>query len=733
MVKKLFIMPICILCLLSFLTPCYANDYVSLYHYGQDRSYCSARQCAQEGLCEEGVYPCVNTGYPYKRTRSLAGFKDLYNMNDARNVCEIEYADYAECRQDEVTLYLHLSTLSIYKQPADMAAFPDGFRIFIPPGTVYAGVTIYMPIDAVEGFVVRYKQPPDAEYLSYAFGDISWDVGVKLNLDLLKQKDAYLANGGGHAYVLPAFGVSTPLAPENSGWIYIRKLPFSSGTIHDVKVTIRVNLDAYLAWYNNVSVAGSSNCVDSNQAVSGSKYCWDEAGDPWAEGAYVESVSCSSSNLEGCPNKSACEGAGGYWYGDTCNDAPACTQSDLCDTEDECVGSWFYWYDGLCHVEARCRVDNLNGCETEEDCGGIGKYWYGNTCNGAPACTQSDLCDTEDECVGSGFYWYDSACHDTPSYSENCSPSHLDACQSNIECQDAGGAWNGISCHKKTCSSNYPSACTTSAECQGAGGYWYDSSCHARQECSQQHPEGCNNFLTCKLYGGIWECNVCRRQTLSKPVCDSDHLSLCITEGNCQGAGGYWYDGGCNEEADAQCGPDHLDLCTTETACEGAGGYMSDGQCRDRIAVPSKQTSGYMETGPVDLGDGVADGEIVSGDKMRLRFDFAGYKGRVDMYAAIQIPNSGFYFIEDNETTPFVTEFHAFEAGVKGPVEVDMLDDFDACEVLGNQYNGNWWVYFLVIPAQETTFDSFEEFSSYLDEGQVPYGLGWYGFRVDCQ
>ena len=62
-----------------------------------------------------------------------------------------------------------------------------------------------------------------------------------------------------------------------------------------------------------------------------------------------------------------------------------------------------------------------------------------------------------------------------------------------------------------------------------------------------------------------------------------------------------------------------------------------------------------------------------------------------------------------------------------------MLDDFDACEVLGNQYNGNWWVYFLVIPAQETTFDSFEEFSSYLDKGQVPYGLGWYGFRVDCQ
>ena len=639
---KLFMMPVCVLCLLLFLTPCYASDYVSLYHYGQDRSYCSARQCAQEGLCEEGVYPCVNTDYPYRRTRSLAGFKDLYNMNDARNVCGIECADSAECGQDEATLYLHLSTLSRYKQPADMAAFPDGFRIFIPPGTVYAGVTIYMPIDAVEGLIVRYKQAPDAEYLSYAFGDIPWDVGVNLDLDILKQRDAYLANGGGHAYVLPAFTTYTPLAPEDSGWLYIRKLPFSSGTIHDVKVTIRVDLDSYLAWYNKVSPAGSSGCTDSNNAVSGSKYCWDEAGDPWAEGAYVEPpVSCSSLNLEECPDKNACEGVGGYWYDEQCNDAPACTQSDLCDTEDKCVGS--------------------------------------------------------------GFYWYDGSCHDAPSYSENCSPSHLDACQSNRDCQEAGGIWDGTSCHEKTCS-NYPGACTTEAECKGHGGYWYDGFCHAQEECSQQHVEGCNNFLICTMNGGIWENNVCCRQDdPPEPVCDSDHL----------------------------------DLCTTETACEGAGGYMSGGQCMARKAVPSDQTSvdlsGHMEISPVDLGDGAADGEIVPGDKMHLGFHFAGYKGPVDIYAAIQIPDSGFYFIEDNETTPFVTEFHAFEAGVKGPVEVDMLDDFDACEVLGNQYNGNWWVYFLVIPAQETTFDSLEEFLSCLDEGQVPYGLGWYGFRVDCQ
>ena len=630
-------------------------------------------------------------------------------MNDARNVCGIDYGNSTECGQDEVTLYFYVTALPRPGKAADISAFPDGFRIFIPPGTVYAVANVFMPIDAVEGLIVRYKQPPDGEYLKYAwnsthYNDVPWNADTFLTLNKTAQRDVYVPNSGGYTHVVTPFATYTPLAPEDSGWIYIRKLPFSSGTIHDVQVTIRVNLDSYLAWYNSVSPAGSSGCTDSNNAVSGSKYCWDEAGDPWAEGAYVEPpVSCSSLNLEACPDKNACEGVGGYWYDEQCNDAPACTQSDLCDTEDKCVGSGFYWYDGSCHVEARCRVDNLIGCETKEDCGGIEKYWYDEQCNDAPACTQSDLCDTEDKCVGSGFYWYDGSCHDAPSYSENCSPSHLDACQSNRDCQEAGGIWDGTSCHEKTCS-NYPSACTTEAECKGHGGYWYDGFCHAQEECSQQRVEGCNNFLICTMNGGIWENNVCCRQDdPPEPVCDSDHL----------------------------------DLCTTETACEGAGGYMSGGQCMARKAVPSDQTSvdlsGHMEISPVDLGDGAADGEIVPGDKMHLGFHFAGYKGPVDIYAAIQIPDSGFYFSQDNAEAPLTTEFCAFRRRDKGPVDVDMIDDFDVCEVLGNQYNGTWWVYSLVIPAQERTFDSLEEFLSCLDEGQVPYGLGWYGFWVNCQ
>lgn len=190
--------------------------------------------------------------YRYGQVRDgqfLTGFKDIYNM--------------ADCGLDVATLYLHLSTLS-----GDLSAFPNSFRVFIPPGTIYAGITAYMPINAVEGLVVRYMQPPDAAYVGYAFDAILWDASVDVNLSLLKHRDVYLKNRGGHAYVLPAFSIHAPFTTEDSGWVYIQKIPFSSGTIHDFKVTIDVNLDVYWAWYNKVS------CV-------GSKYYWNGDGDPY--------------------------------------------------------------------------------------------------------------------------------------------------------------------------------------------------------------------------------------------------------------------------------------------------------------------------------------------------------------------------------------------------------------------------------------------------------------------
>jgi hypothetical protein len=33
--------------------------------------------------------------------------------------------------------------------------------------------------------------------------------------------------------------------------------------------------------------------------------------------------------------------------------------------------------------------------------------------------------------------------------------------------------------------------------------------------------------------------------------CDAENLDICTSAGDCEGAGGYWYDGNCNQEEEA--------------------------------------------------------------------------------------------------------------------------------------------------------------------------------------
>ena len=280
-----------IVVVLTFLPSCFATDYVSLYHYGQDISYCSTAKCKKGAAnCEEDAYPCKlrDDNYLYKYAIHYTGWKDLYNLNDPKILCGTDYENLSSCNATEATLTFYLTSLQRPESPPDIDSFPEGFRLFIPPGTVYAGVTLYFPINAREGVVVRYKRPPDCSYCQYGghpdeYDKVPWENDASTRLSDLAERDVYLPNGGGHASVLPAFSRTSPMSPEESGWLYIKKLPFGSSRIHDVKVTIRVNVNAYLDWYNSV-IEGSGECMDSNNATdSGGHYCWDEAGDPWTQ------------------------------------------------------------------------------------------------------------------------------------------------------------------------------------------------------------------------------------------------------------------------------------------------------------------------------------------------------------------------------------------------------------------------------------------------------------------
>jgi len=311
----------------------WAGDYISLHHYALDKGFCSDSTNLGGGY--KTGYPCT-APYPYRYTRSVQGYKNLYNLTDPKTLCAKDYPDASQCNKTETFLtfsFVNQRIAGANPGTPSIGSFPDGFRIFLPPGTISAGVTLYMPQNADEGVVIRYKNAPE-NILSY--GSAPWESGDSVTLDMLKTRDVYVKNTGGHAFVLPNSSY-LPMKPEDSGWIYVRKIPSTSNIIDQISVNIKVNVAAYSAWYKGVQPAGTAGCVDSNKAKTGDKYCWDAGGDPWSANAYVQPVSppvpvppvvvppappaptdlCSPTNLSACKTNLACTNNLGSWNATT--------------------------------------------------------------------------------------------------------------------------------------------------------------------------------------------------------------------------------------------------------------------------------------------------------------------------------------------------------------------------------------------------------------------------------
>ena len=364
----------------------WAVEYPSLYGYGQTMSYCSAKPCGSTPGCEE--HHTCGADLPYRYTKKITGFRDLYNPNDPRILCGEDINSIEDCAAEEKSLQLNLTTFSPYYYDY-VPGFPDAFKIFIPAGTVRGNITILMPLDESIGFAVRYGRPPAATNFTSP-QSVPWDPGRNANLETMAERDVYLQNNEGAAVVLSTFVSRTPMT--EGGWLYIRKMPFSGSVLHIVKVNLKVNVDAYRDWYNGVR--------------------WDANGDPTSE--------------------------------------PACAVAEECSSELMCTGSRFYWYDDSCHEEPRCRLDNLCGCVDVDECralvdenGEHVAYWYDDgsdcKCHENPVCTAEDGgCETRAECEeGSGLYWYEDesgeeVCNPNPA----CDRDSLEDCNSQL--RDSG-------------------------------------------------------------------------------------------------------------------------------------------------------------------------------------------------------------------------------------------------------------------------------------------------------
>jgi len=377
----------------------------------------------------------------------------LYNLDDPKIVCGQDLPDASSCSPEEKSLSLVLGTL--HQNGLDyVSSFPDTFRIFIPPGTVYGYVNIYMPIDGQEGVVVRYKQPPVGEFCQYAgqpshYGDVPWDVPNQVNLGTMEQRDVYLRNWGGLAAAVSPFSLQIPISSADSGWLYIRKLPFTSSTIHKISVSFRVDVSTFQNWYDRV--------------------VWDVAGDPWSA-AHGEAVArvCSSLDLKACETDAACEAVGAHWYGGSCNADIACGSDDFatCDNQSRCNNSDFYWYDVMCNDEVACTETDLEACDSQTKCESSGFYWYDDICNLEVACSTADLhvCDSQKKCEDAGFYWNGYSCKTT----SPCRSGVLSACSSPDDCQGGGGIWYNGECHQTVSGSSGYSSSGSSSTSSGS-------------------------------------------------------------------------------------------------------------------------------------------------------------------------------------------------------------------------------------------------------------------------
>ncbi|MBU0761183.1 MAG: hypothetical protein KJ600_04540 [Nanoarchaeota archaeon] len=89
-----------------------------------------------------------------------------------------------------------------------------------------------------------------------------------------------------------------------------------------------------------------------------------------------------------------------------------------------------------------------------------------------------------------------------------------------------------------------------------------------------------------------------------EPECDLENLDLCLTENDCVGVGGYWYNESCNVyEQGAVCDSEHVGLCETLETCSEAEGYWYNESCNE-------DSCGNLE---IDAGE-VCDGTNLSGE-----------------------------------------------------------------------------------------------------------------------
>lgn len=178
------------------------------------------------------------------------GVKDRGNPNLPQVLCRNYY-----CAPRDVVNILDLTQ--------DMSPQVVNFRMYIPPGTVYTNLLLYMARDASCASVARFGSPPTGTYTDYNALSYADDYDGA-TLQEVQAGEMTAVNRGGTMQIItdrsatPLFRSYSTSSPHTAGgWLYVRLIVFSGSLspFYRISWNNQVDMDIYKRWYNSMSAA----------------------------------------------------------------------------------------------------------------------------------------------------------------------------------------------------------------------------------------------------------------------------------------------------------------------------------------------------------------------------------------------------------------------------------------------------------------------------------------------
>ena len=213
--------------------------------------------------------------YPYKYSYykdgeetfssfEATGFKDQFNINDARIICQKEGNSFDKCKvgeegsafgKDKTYFGINLSQST----GTSLNSYTP-IKIYMPPGTFGNNIIIYTSQTNIAASI-EFNSPPDSCVFPVDYNDIAFEQPKQL--PSYAGKCGFQINQDGHIQVL-ANGEFPKNILKKGGWLYIKLKDYQGSTVAGFQFYLTVNTSIYTTWYN---------CMTNNNL-------WDSNGDP---------------------------------------------------------------------------------------------------------------------------------------------------------------------------------------------------------------------------------------------------------------------------------------------------------------------------------------------------------------------------------------------------------------------------------------------------------------------